>query len=359
MSQNSAALPVVLVAGFLGSGKTTLMRGLIRDAHARKLRVGVVVNEFGVADVDSNLLAEANAELLGSIAGGCACCSGLEEFIYTLADAGVAYRDNAPDERLDALLVECSGVADPIAMLDALTVAGLLSLVRVGALVSVVDALRFPQMREGAALPTLLRRQIALSDWLILSKSDLAIKDRWLSGARQLEASVEFLRQLNPTARIERTTNGSFATDDLWSRVLAPDSALNSSHAARAQDSDIPKAQPHAHYQTLNVPVPHALKRAELEAALAALPPQVWRAKGFVRLREADGREALYVMQYVGGEMGELRGDAAQTQWKITEFDWPHSQRAKPPLTLVFIGPQLDRVALEREFGGREVIRLL
>ena len=354
-SPSNATLPVILVAGFLGAGKTTLMRVLIADAHARGLRVGVIVNEFGVADVDSNLLAEADAEMLDSIAGGCACCSGQEEFILALADAGMSYRDNPIEERLDAVLVECSGVADPVTMLDAVTVAGLLPLVRVGTLVAVVDALRLPQMREASEISLLMQRQIVLADWLVLSKSDLAIKsNRWKvgaqSGASALVASEEFLRERNAGARIERAAKGAFNFIALWHH------ALHGGAQIRPQ-TQLDEA-PHAHYQTVNVPVPRALERADFEANLRALPASIWRAKGFLRLRE-DGAERLYVMQFVGGELGGLDGESADAQWEIVPFDWPAERPSQPPLTLVFIGPQLDRAALEREFGGREAVRLL
>ena len=350
-----ATLPITLVAGFLGAGKTTLMRALISDAAARGLRIGVIVNEFGVADVDSNLLAEADAEMLDSIAGGCACCSGQEEFIYALADAGMSYRDNPIEDRLDAVLVECSGVADPVTMLDAVTVAGLLPLVRIGALVAVVDALRLPQMREAGELSLLMQRQIALADWLVLSKSDLAMKsNRWKIGAQSgeaaLQASEKFLREINPSARIERALRGAFDFAGLWHQSLHGDAP------ERAQTAlDV---APHAHYQTVNVAVPKAIERAEFEAKLAALPPHVWRAKGFVRLIE-NGDEGLYVMQFVGGELGGLSGEETEAQWEIAPFDWPADRKTQPPLTLVFIGPQLDRVQLEQDFSGRKIVRLL
>ncbi len=357
---SAATLPIVLVAGFLGAGKTTLMRALIADAHARGLRVGVIVNEFGVADVDSNLLAQADAEMLDSIAGGCACCSGQEEFIYALADAGAAYRDSPIADRLDAVLVECSGVADPITMLDAVTVAGLLPLVRVGTLVAVADALRLPQMRSTGEISLLMQRQIALADWLVLSKSDLAIKsDRWRIGAKTGEAALlaseEFLRERNAGARIERALKGAFDFTALWHHTLHGNAPHGGAPTRSQTELD---AAPHAHYQTVNVPVTRAIERAEFEAKLRALPSQVWRAKGFLRLRE-DGHEGLYVMQFVGGELGGLTGEEDEAQWEIAPFDWPADRAAKPPLTLVFIGPQLDRAALEREFAGGNVMRLL
>ncbi len=164
---NNQPIPVLLVSGFLGAGKTTLMRHLIMDAHARGLKISVIVNEFGQADIDSHILKEADAELIGSIAGGCACCSGQEEFLMALLGIGER-KDNRPD----AILVEASGLADPVLMLDSITVARLLPLVRVGALVSVVDALRFNALSD-EALP-LFVRQLQLADWIIINKTDMA-----------------------------------------------------------------------------------------------------------------------------------------------------------------------------------------
>jgi len=104
--------------------------------------------------------------------------------------------------------------------------------------------------------------------------------------------------------------------------------------------------------------VPKTLERADFEAKLRALPPAIWRAKGFVRLIE-NGSEQLCVMQFVGGELGGLSGEETEAQWEIALFDWPADREAQPPLTLVFIGPQLDRVTLQRDFGGRKIVRLL
>lgn len=133
-----STLPVILVAGFLGAGKTTLMRRLIRDGHARGLKLCVVVNEFGAADVDGHILREADAELLASITGGCACCSGQDDFHDTILEIALRPQDQKPD----VVLVEASGLADPSLMLEVLTSPELLPRVRVTKIICVADAAR-------------------------------------------------------------------------------------------------------------------------------------------------------------------------------------------------------------------------
>src|SRR5690606_15248355 len=90
-------LPVVLVAGFLGAGKTTLIRGLIQDGHARGLKLCVVVNEFGAAAVAGDILEEAGAELLASLTGGCACCSGQDDLHDTILEIALRPQGQQPD----------------------------------------------------------------------------------------------------------------------------------------------------------------------------------------------------------------------------------------------------------------------
>jgi len=73
------------------------MRYLIRDAAQRGIKVGVVINEFGVADIDGSILTETGADMLGALAGGCACCSSQDEMIWTMIDLGRRPREEQPD----------------------------------------------------------------------------------------------------------------------------------------------------------------------------------------------------------------------------------------------------------------------
>lgn len=322
-------LPVALVTGFLGAGKTTFMRHLLLDAKMRGLRVGVVINEFGVADIDGEVLRQSGAEMLGTLAGGCACCSSQDEMIWTMLELGRLPQDKQPD----AILLEASGLADPLVMLDGLTVAALLPLIRVASIVSVVDALRLGQLKdeEGRITP-LLNRQIALADLVILGKSDLAFR-----GAKEPQkADAEaMLREINPRARLELARGGAIDLESFWTRVLDADSAMTAPPTASPTAS---KIAIHGHAQTLVVPMKKPIARDGLEKLLRELGQNVWRVKGFVRLL---GENDLFLVQWSG----------SGAHFALERFEL-HNLNALPPAELVFIGPALDQTQLWRDFQG-------
>ncbi|MDF2441428.1 MAG: hypothetical protein JWN98_2412 [Abditibacteriota bacterium] len=325
---DSSLLPVVLVAGFLGAGKTTLMRRLILSAHKRDLRAAVIVNEFGQNDVDSHILREADAELIASIAGGCACCTGQDDLLQTLQEIATRL-----GPRPDVVLIESSGLADPVLLLDVLTAAPLLPLVRVAAILCVVDAAH-PDEIAGSLGP-LLRRQIGMADWIVLNKTDLL-------AAPQLAALQEALGTLNPHANIARAVQCDFDLSPLWQAVATSDGVQSTSaRGASAQSTlDSAAAAAHAQAHTIVCPLPHPVERTALEAAFAALQGTVWRAKGFARVR---GESGLRLIQYTGGPDGAGR-------LHIAPFSLPHGS-AEPDTFLVFIGAALDGDALKRDFG--------
>ncbi|RYG70719.1 hypothetical protein EON80_07115 [bacterium] len=317
-------LPIALVTGFLGSGKTTFMRHLIRDAHERGIKVGVVINEFGVADIDGSILRETGADLLGSLAGGCACCSSLEDMIWTMIELGRLPREEQPD----VVLLESSGMADPLVMLEGLTVAALLPLVRVASVVTVVDALRLPEQKNpDGQISTLLKRGVELADLIIANKADLAFR----AGKEGEKAAAEaVLREMNPRARLEFAKGGAIDLEAFWNRVLRTDAAYDAPAAGESV---------HGHAQTVVVPMHKPVLAEKLEATFKNLGPEVWRAKGFVRL---SGENDLFLVQYTGVDSGHFEIERFETR----------NMSALPPCELVFIGPALDKNQLWRDFTG-------
>ena len=160
-------LPVSIVTGFLGSGKTTLIGRVLRDpAFAR---TAVIVNEFGEIGLDHELIASSDETLL-ALTTGCLCCAIRSDLVATLLDLRV--RRDACEIAFDRVLVETSGLADPAPILHALmTDADVARFCSLDTVVTVVDALhgdgaldRHPEAR----------RQAALADLMVLSKTDIA-----------------------------------------------------------------------------------------------------------------------------------------------------------------------------------------
>lgn len=313
-------LPLILVSGFLGAGKTTFVRHLLRDAANRSIRVGVVINEFGIANVDGAILRATGARMVGNLAGGCACCSSAEEMIWTLVEVGQLPREEQPD----AVVLEASGMADPLVMLDCLTVAALLPLVRVASVVSLFDAHRLSDLRsQRDDLAPLLKRQAALADWLLVSKSDRAFP--WGANAPRARAEA-VLREINNSAHLGFAKGGAINLDGLWAQVQS---------ARRDKPGDVGKAI-HGAAQSWVLPMRKPIERARLEEAFRQLSPLVWRAKGFVHIEN----EGLFLVQYTGSGDGHL---------DIEPFDTKRGF-GSPPTELVFIGPQLPRAAIARDF---------
>lgn len=328
----STRIPVLLVAGFLGAGKTTLMRRLILNAREKNIKIAVIVNEFGASDVDSNILRElereAASEILSGIAGGCACCSGQDELHETLIEIG-----ERTENRPDMILLEASGLADPVLLLDVLTAAQLLPLLEIGGMISVADASRVNYLKQEVA--PLLRRQTQLADLIVFNKTDVAQES-------ELFEAQKFMRELAPRADVILTTHCDFDLNRVWN--LAQNNRVLTSGKETAKSAETEKAA-HAHYQTAVVALPHPARRARLEAALQGLPPEIWRAKGFVRLQ---GEAGLWLVQYTGG--------GQSGRYTIAPF-YQGISGPEPETSLVFIGPALNRPALLKLF--RDDVQLL
>jgi G3E family GTPase len=160
-------IPVAIVTGFLGSGKTTLISRILCDpAFAR---TAVIVNEFGEIGLDHELIASSDETLL-ALTTGCLCCAVRSDLVATLLD--LQHRREAGEITYDRVLIETSGLADPAPILHALmTDRDIARHYVIDGIVTVVDALhgeatldRHPEAR----------RQAALADNLLLSKTDVA-----------------------------------------------------------------------------------------------------------------------------------------------------------------------------------------
>ncbi len=208
-SQGTARIPVYLLTGFLGSGKTTVLNQLVKQADmARTL---VIINEFGAVSLDHLLVSHANEDIVVELGSGCLCCTIRGDLTKTLRDASWRYARNGV-RQFDRVIIETTGLADPAPVLHTLlTDRSIFSQYRLQGVVTTIDAVN--------ATATLDRhpeaqKQAGLADLLLLTKTDLAA-----DVATDPELSLQRLRQrlkrMNPQARLLQIQDGALAAAEL------------------------------------------------------------------------------------------------------------------------------------------------
>jgi G3E family GTPase len=269
--------PVSIVTGFLGSGKTTLISRILRDPGFA--RTAVIVNEFGEIGLDHELIASGDETFL-ALTTGCLCCAVRSDLIETLLDlharAGGLF---------DRVLIETSGLADPAPILQALmTDKGVCAMHVLDTMLTVVDPLHGEATLERYAEA---RRQVALADRLVFSKTDLAVPDGSL---------LDRIGGLNPAAPRSYGSDVNaeylFAGADPLARAArlggVPD-RLTASPFGRARHTD--------GIETMALrrdrPLPALALTLWLQALTEHCGDRLIRMKGLVAIDEMPGRPAV------------------------------------------------------------------
>ncbi len=262
-------VPLTVIAGYLGAGKTTLINRLLAEDHGQRLLI--MVNDFGAINIDAALLAAADEDTL-TLTNGCVCCTMGADLFLALGDA----LDRRP--RPDHIVIEASGIADPGKIANAAIAEPDL---RYGGVFTVIDALNFFALSTDALIATQIKAQVAQADMLLVSKGSAAPLSACLTDlSRAPVLALEQMIQVAPT-------------------LLGDVDRLG--HAACA---------PHPDYVAWSTRTDITLSRDALNAALAGRPPGVFRLKGFVAAPEGGG----WVVQVVGRNVAITRSDVWRTQ---------------------------------------------
>jgi G3E family GTPase len=248
-------IPLSLVTGFLGGGKTTLLQRLIERNQGRRL--AYVVNEFAEADVDGQLL-ELGEDRVVSIPGGsifCRCLTG--EFLRVLQELPGRFDDS--EGPLEGVIIEASGIADPKVTMQMLEETRLDRVYQLGTVVSVIDPGTFLKLVH--TLPNVVS-QVEACDVALVNKTDLHDE----ATLRRVEEEVE---RINPRAKLVRS---SYCRSEIDILAAPPRLPLEGEYAL-CRDPD---------YLSFAVHVVAPLELEPLLAELGRVKDDVYRIKGFV-----------------------------------------------------------------------------
>jgi G3E family GTPase len=239
----SARIPLSVIGGYLGAGKTTLINRILTGDHGR--RVAVIVNDFGDISIDESLLGPAVGGVR-ALANGCVCCAAVDGLASALEEVGAL--DPAPEH----VIIEVSGVGDPWAVAQW----GRTPRYELEGVVVVADPGEIERWIDDAYVGDTVRRQLTAADLIVISRDDVASED-------EVGAAKDVVERFSDATIVV----GSALALALLLGLDTTGSAPDGSHGAHSARTFIPAEQ----------------TRDGLEGWLRSAPRSVVRVKGFVR----------------------------------------------------------------------------
>jgi G3E family GTPase len=306
-------MPVTIITGFLGSGKTTLINKILHNKQ--KLKVAVLVNEFGDINIDTQLLMDVNENML-ELSNGCICCTineGLVDAVYQVLES---------DKKVDYLIIETTGVADPLPIILTFLSTELKDLTYLDSVLTLVDSENFTpdHFDSEAAL-----QQIAYGDIILLNKTDLVSEDR-------VDYLESYIKTVNKGARILRTEYSkipSYLILDVNTSKLRPYFIEDNNDKYEVQK----KSQNHLindGFTSVSFRSARPFSAMKFQNNfIDELPENIFRAKGILWFQESESK---HIFQLSG-----RRYDMQIEKWSIT-----------PTNQLVLIGRDLDPLIIQQ-----------
>lgn len=317
-------LPVTIITGFLGSGKTTLLNHILNNQKG--MRTAVLVNEFGEISIDAELIVSSEEDLV-ELNNGCICCTIRDD----IAESVLRLMERS--DKIDYLVVETTGLADPLPV--ALTFLGpeLRDLTRLDSIITLVDATNFaPDLFNSDVAYS----QIAYGDVILLNKTDLVEE-------AEIERLEKRIREIKEDARILRTVNSAVPLElildtDLFQASSLPQEEAHDHDSHDHHDHEHDHDHHHSHHSHIEADGFNSLafesdQPFSLDAFqnfLNELPDAVFRAKGVLWFEESPERHIFHL---------------SGRRYTLSSDEWPR----QPKNQLVLIGQRLDTARLREK----------
>lgn len=306
---NNEATPIYILSGFLGSGKTTLLARLISFWKQEGLKPAIVMNEIGEVNIDSMIAGPdvPAAEMLG----GCICCS-------IRADLASGLARLIQNEKPDVIVIEATGAANPMEILDAVAEAALYLKIQVKQLITVVDTahlLHLHREQKGKSY-RLMQEQIRCASALILNKID-RLSPQALQEAKDIVTKWNGFAPKFPAVRCEVDWERFLHEDHEYSHTDFGDS----DHKHDLHDHGHGSHASHSHVMSYTHYLKAPLDSREFEAFVADLPREVYRAKGILTFSDTASR---FLFQYAFRESDFTKVNVQESLEDVIVFIGEH-----------------------------------
>jgi cobalamin biosynthesis protein CobW len=295
-------IPVTIITGFLGSGKTTLIRNLLQNTNGRRL--AVIVNEFGEMGIDGELLKSccSNEEDILELSNGCLCCTVQDEFLPVMLQL-MERKDS-----IDHIIIETSGLALPKPLLHAFNWPELKPQITVDAVVTVVDAvgqatgeicdrarvqaqrLADDSLDHETPIEELFEDQLSCADLVVMTKKDL------LDDAKFEEVKNIIANKVRANVKLVTASNGELPADVLLGINAQAENDLESRHSHHEEDHASGIEHEHDdHIDSIVVDITASHTPERLIATLKNLIKEyeIYRIKGFINIEDKSMRMVL------------------------------------------------------------------
>jgi G3E family GTPase len=326
-------MPVTIITGFLGSGKTTLLNHILENQT--DLKIAVLVNEFGDINIDSQLLVSVDQDMV-ELSNGCICCTindNLLEAVYSILER---------QDKVDYMVIETTGVADPLPIVLTFLGTELRDLTRIDSILTLVDVETFTSDHFGSEAA---EKQITYGDIIVLNKTDLVPEEKVNELEQQIRAVKEgsrILRSEYGKVSLPLILDVDLSNPDVYSTVA--EEPHSHDHHEHGHHNHEPHEHEHHHHHSEHLQNDGFISvsfQSDRPFSLTGfqnfldvhMPDDVFRAKGLLWFRESQLR---YIFQLSG-----KRYDMSTDKWPAT-----------PSNQLVLIGRNLNPEQLKADLNN-------